>query len=98
MEGCRETLQTDLNSEKTLRYATENSGFNTNRSVHRANPGRKVVKIMCMHGNKDLKKMQKYTSQTSKWVSIVTLFLKGLIRAGNVKQDEMLPIIFKSHG
>lgn len=42
--------------------------------------------------------MQKYTSQTSKWVNSVTLFLTGLIRAGNIQEDYMLPIIFNSLG
>lgn len=50
-----QTLQTDFKSKKMLRHATENSVINTNRSIHRANPGRKVVKIMCMQANRGLK-------------------------------------------
>lgn len=76
----------------------EDCMFNTNRSINRANPGGKVVKIMCIHAKRCLKKMQKYTSETSKWVNIVTLFPSGLIKAGSIKQDEMLLSIFKSLG
>lgn len=54
---CEETLQADFNSRKMLRHATENSVINANRSIHRANPGRKVVKLcVCMHANRGLKK------------------------------------------